>query len=40
MFGARDHIGREMIDAKARGTVSDIFYADDFEYRLNMNRHR
>ncbi len=40
VFGARDHIGREMTDAKAKGTVSDIFYADDFEYRLNMNRHR
>jgi uncharacterized LabA/DUF88 family protein len=40
VFGARDHIGRELIDAKADGTVSDIFYAEDFEYRLNKDRHR
>ena len=40
VVGARDHIGREMIDAKANGVVTNIFYADDFEYRLNMHRHR
>lgn len=40
VFGARDHIGREMIDAKSEGVVSSIFYADDFEYRLSMNRHK
>lgn len=40
VFGARDHIGREMIDLKYKGVVSNIFYADDFEYRLNMSRHK
>lgn len=40
VFGARDHIGREMIDAKSDGTVLDILYAEDFEYRLNKDRHR
>lgn len=40
VFGARDHIGREIIGAKANGTISGIFYAEDFEYRLNKDRHR
>lgn len=40
VIGARDHVGREMVDAKTDGTVSTVFYADDFEYRLNMNRHK
>ena len=38
VFGARDHIGREMIDLKNEGKLVDIFYADDFEYRLNARR--
>lgn len=38
VFGARDHIGREMIDAKNKGIISDILYAEDFEYRLNLKR--
>ena len=38
VFGARDHIGREVFDAKIDGIIDDIFYAEDFEYRLNMNR--
>jgi len=38
IFGARDHIGREVFDAKNDGAVDDIFYAEDFEYRLNMRR--
>ena len=40
VFGARDHIGREVFDAKADGIIDDIFYAEDFEYRLNMRRFR
>jgi len=40
IFGARDHIGREVFDAKNDGAVDDIFYAEDFEYRLNMRRFR
>jgi hypothetical protein len=38
VFGARDHIGREVFDAKVSGCVESIFYVEDFEYRLSMNR--
>jgi len=38
VFGARDHVGREVFDAKNEGIVDNIFYAEDFEYRLNMGR--
>lgn len=37
---ARGHIGREIIDAKKIGIIGKILYADDFEYRLNMDRFR
>ncbi len=43
IFGARGHVGREVMDAKNAGDVADIFYAEDFEYRLNphyeISRH-
>jgi uncharacterized LabA/DUF88 family protein len=38
VFGARDHVGREIFDAKSTRVVEDILYAEDFEYRLNMRR--
>lgn len=38
VFGARGHFGREIIDAKNRGTVREVFYAEDFEYRLSVQR--
>jgi len=38
VFGARGHVGREVYDANKDGIVDDIFYAEDFEYRLNKNR--
>lgn len=40
VMSARGHIGREIIDAKRDGIVDAILYADDFEYRLNMDRFR
>ncbi|OIP78376.1 MAG: hypothetical protein CO002_04785 [Candidatus Portnoybacteria bacterium CG_4_8_14_3_um_filter_44_10] len=40
VMSARGHIGREIIDARRDGVVSEILYADDFEYRLNMDRFR
>jgi len=40
VFGARGHVGREVYDAKNIGDVSGIFYADDFEYRLDKGRFR
>ena len=38
VFGARDHVGREVVDAERDGVVRRILYADDFEYRLSMDR--
>ncbi len=40
IFGARDHIGREIFDARSSGSVSCILFAEDLEYRLNMHRGR
>ena len=40
VFGARDHIGREVFDAKTDSVIKGILYAEDFEYRLNMDRFR
>lgn len=40
VMSARGHIGREVLDAKQSGIVNEIIFADDFEYRLNMNRFR
>lgn len=40
VMSARGHIGREVIDAKRDGIIEEILYADDFEYRLNMDRSR
>ncbi len=40
VMSARGHIGREVIDAKRGGVVEEVLYADDFEYRLNMDRFR
>ena len=40
IMGARGHTGREVIDAKRDGIIEEILYADDFEYRLNMDRFR
>ncbi|KKP32676.1 MAG: hypothetical protein A2312_02855 [Candidatus Staskawiczbacteria bacterium RIFOXYB2_FULL_32_9] len=38
VFGARNHVGREIYDAKKEKIIDDILYAEDFEYRLNRNR--
>jgi len=40
VFSARGHIGREIFDMKNEGVISDVLFADDFEYRLNMDRFR
>lgn len=40
VFCARGHIGRELVDAKGAGLIKGILYADDFEFRLNMDRFR
>lgn len=37
-FGARDFIGRELIDAKTDGVITQLFFAQDFEYRLSYQR--
>lgn len=38
VFGARDHVGREVFDFKKEGIIQDILFVEDFEYRLSMNR--
>jgi uncharacterized LabA/DUF88 family protein len=40
VFGARNHIGREVFDAKVGGYVIDILFVEDFEYRLSSSRFR
>ena len=40
VFGARDRVGSEIIDGVNDGTVSKLLFAEDFEYRLNMDRFR
>lgn len=38
IMSARGHIGREVLDAKRDGIVDQILFAEDFEYRLNLDR--
>ncbi len=38
IFGARNHIGKELIDAKKDKLIKDILFVEDFEYRLNLHR--
>ncbi len=40
VFGARDHIGKELVDAKNEGVVAKILFAEDFEDRLSMDHFR
>lgn len=40
VFTSRGHVGREIIDAKNNGIVAEIFYAEDFEYRLSGERFK
>lgn len=40
VFGARDHVGREIFDAKVNGAVTHVLFAEDFESRLNKSRTR
>lgn len=39
VFGARDHVGKELIDAVKEGIIKNILFVEDFEYRLNLNRN-
>ncbi|MFA5086639.1 MAG: NYN domain-containing protein [Candidatus Paceibacterota bacterium] len=34
LFGARGHVGRELQDGLRSGIIREIFYAEDFRYRL------
>lgn len=38
IFGARDFVGKELIDAKKEKIIEDILFVEDFEYRLNLRR--
>ncbi|HLC44008.1 MAG TPA: NYN domain-containing protein [Patescibacteria group bacterium] len=39
VFAARNHIGREIIDAKKKRIIKDILFVEDFEYRLSLNNN-
>jgi uncharacterized LabA/DUF88 family protein len=39
VFGVRDNIGREIVDAQRDGIVKRILYVEDFEYRLSMEKN-
>jgi uncharacterized LabA/DUF88 family protein len=34
IFGARGHVGREIYDNFKKGVIKEIFYVEDFRYRL------
>jgi len=38
IFGARNHVGKELIDAQKAGIIKDMLFVEDFEYRLNLKR--
>lgn len=38
IFGARNHVGKEFIDAKKNAVIKDLLFAEDFEYRFNLER--
>jgi len=38
VFGARGHVGKEVVDATREGVIQRLLYADDFKYRLDMDR--
>lgn len=38
VFGARGHMGREIFDAHKKRIVEKVLYAEDFEYRLRLDR--
>lgn len=40
VFGARGHVGREVVDAAKDGVIQRLLYADDFRARLDMDRFR
>jgi uncharacterized LabA/DUF88 family protein len=40
VFGARDSMGSEITDALEQKIINKIMWAEDFESRLNMHRHR
>lgn len=38
VFGARGHVGKELVDCKKNKIIKDILFVEDFEYRLNLKR--
>ena len=40
VFGARNHVGKEIYDAKLGKIIDEILYTEDFEYRLDMHRFK
>jgi uncharacterized LabA/DUF88 family protein len=40
VFSARGHIGGEIVQGVKDGFLENMMFAEDFEYRLNMDRFR
>lgn len=40
VFGARGHVGKEVVDATKESVIQRLLYADDFKYRLDSEGHR
>jgi uncharacterized LabA/DUF88 family protein len=38
IFGARGHVGKELVDCRKNKVIKDIIFVEDFEYRLNLRR--
>lgn len=38
VFGARNHIGREVFDARKEKYIKRLFFVEDFQYRLDSKR--
>lgn len=38
VFGARGHVGKELVDAEKSRVIKKILFVEDFEYRLNLKR--
>lgn len=40
VFGARDHVGKELIEARGKGILDHLLFVEDFESRLDRKRFR
>ncbi|MFA5986404.1 MAG: NYN domain-containing protein [Parcubacteria group bacterium] len=40
VFGARNHVGREVFDMQKLGVVKEVLFAEDFEYRISFDKFK